>query len=201
MKRRYFHLRTSNSPSESRANSIDSRRVKTSTNSFIHILECFKEVPGQKKNENPKHQIILDSKIINIQKTFVKHGAYSFEINENGLTNDQSLCHVFVADNQKQFDEWFVKLEQIINKKTSMLPCITSSPASSSSLGSHSSPLKHEASIAKQEDISSSLNESADSNDIRMLSTGKSFNDQSVIISESNQEFINSFDLNKVMKI
>ncbi|CAF0807517.1 unnamed protein product, partial [Brachionus calyciflorus] len=196
-KRRYFHLRSSHSPMQSRNNSIDSRRVavaaKPSSN-MIHVLECFKEVPGQKKNENPKHQITLEnSKYLNIQKTFQKNGIYSFEITET--FSDQANTHVFIADGQKQFEEWYEKLEQIVqgNSKIPTMPMIASSPSiNSNDISPNLSPQKNE-------DNNLSLNESADSNDIRMLTTGRQFNEHSVSITETNQEFINSFDLNKYL--
>ncbi|RNA16405.1 Dedicator of cytokinesis [Brachionus plicatilis] len=193
-KRRYFHLRTSSSPAQSRSSSIDSRRALPAN---VYIMECFKEVPGQKKAENPKHQIILDLRISCVQKTPAKFGPYSFEMVESG---DLELHHVFFADGQKQFDEWFSKLDQIVRKKcpNGLLPTICSSPNSTNNtFDSGNSSVKNENYQSKTEELGASLNESADSNDIRMLTNGN--NEQAVTIKQSNQAFINSFDLNKYL--
>lgn len=187
-------MRRNNSSTQSKSSSIDSRRVLPAN---VHIIECFKEMPGQKKAENPKHQIILDSRISCIKKTSAKFGPYSFELFENG---DLDLHHVFVADGQSQFDEWFSKLEKIV-KKTSqhgLLPTICSSPNSTThTFDSGNSSVKNEINQSKADEFCSSLNESADSNDIRTMTNGN--NEQTVSIKQSNQEFINSFDLNKVI--
>lgn len=151
-------------------------------------------MPGQKKAENPKHQIILDSRISCIKKTSNKFGPYSFELVENG---DLDLYHVFVADGQQQFDDWFSKLDKILKKKNQHgpLPTICSSP-NSTTFDSGNSSVKNEINQSKADEFCSSLNESADSNDIRLMTNGN--NEQIVSIKQSNQEFINSFDLNKV---
>lgn len=159
-------------------------------------MECFKEVPGQKKAESPKHQIVLDSKIVCVQKTPTKFGPYSFELIESG---ELELHHMFVADGQKQFDEWFSRLEKIVKKKfpNGPMPTICSSPNSTTNtFDSGNSSVKNDIYQSKMDDLGASLNESADSNDIRMLTNGN--NEQVVAIKQSNQEFINSFDLNKV---
>ncbi len=94
-------------------------------------MECFKEVPGLKKNENPKHQILFDHNvkmsIRNISNN--KNNPFMFEITESFANKTSTLpqntkvtngngnviqTHVFMADNQKTFDEWYSVIEKVI---------------------------------------------------------------------------------------
>ena len=139
------------------------------------------------------------------QKTLNKYGPYSFEITEiecsNKLSNEQPevIQHIFVAENQKVFDEWYSILENIIVEPSSLLK----QPAHHSD---HlSSPISFSASVSslKSSEVegdklkspstmnglqqSSSLNESGESNEIKPK--------QSL---ENNLDTGKLFDLNKV---
>ena len=131
-----------------------------------------------------------------------KYGPYSFEITEiecsnSKLNNEQQLeiiQHIFVAENQKVFDEWYNTLENIIVEPSSLLKQPVhhsdhlSSPisfsASVSSLKStevESDKLKSPSTINGLQQ-SSSLNESGESNEVKPkenlennLDTGKMF--------------------------
>ena len=115
--------------------------------------------------------------------------------------------HLFVADNQKQFDEWYSILDKAIyhhykssldisnsakgdrrslqlNQTMSSL----SSPSSSSSGASPSNP-QHASPKRLDEIQSSSFNDSSDSRDCT---------DSNKLLSSPNQKFVNTFDLNKV---
>ena len=151
-KRRYFHLRYAATPLPSRESSAEVKtngnnsnsnkecltRAKTKslvykqkTQQHIYIMECFKEVPGLKKNENPKHQILFDHNvkmtIRNISNN--KNNSFMFEITESFVNKTSTLpqnmkltngagnviqTHIFMADNQKTFDDWYSVIEKVI---------------------------------------------------------------------------------------
>lgn len=117
-KKRYFHLRKIDSPIISRNHSVEPRYRKINSDiqesNQLYILEYFKEVPGTKRNEMPKNQIMFDSNIIDIRTTHNKNGPNSFEIEEVSEENNQAICHVFVADSVEKTEEWFNLLKNII---------------------------------------------------------------------------------------
>ena len=120
--------------------------------------------------------------------------------------------HLFVADNQKQFDEWYSILDKAIyhhykssldisnsikgDRRSLQLNQTISSLSSPSSSSSGASPsnLQHkpsDGSPKRQDEVqSSSFNDSGDSRDCA---------DSNKLLSSPNQKFVNTFDLNKVM--
>lgn len=189
----------------------------SSTNKPVYALECFKEVPGSKRIESPKHQIIFnDIQTFTLTKTGQKtNQTHTFELTEN----ESQVSHVFQADSQKHLDEWLTAIEAVLgrsacsshqhqmlinhNKKLSQISSSLNDSVSSSSTSanrSSSSPLSNVnvggANLAKPEiDAVSSFNESNDSSEsfIREL-------DHLKAIGPASQVFLASFDLNKVGK-
>jgi hypothetical protein len=125
-KRRYFHLRACTSPDSSRSNSVDNRASAQAqnatkqtanypTNRIVYMLECFKEVPGMRKNENPKHQVFFDHTEVQLKNTSNRNGSIlSFEIIEHKSDATSEATHLFTVDSQKQFEEWFSILETVV---------------------------------------------------------------------------------------
>jgi hypothetical protein len=113
-----------------------------------------------------------------------------------------------VAENQKQCDDWCSALELIIlsgsqaaTTKSSVRKPNGEYYSSSTSVSPPSSKRSSSyitANIAKQEDTSSSLNESADSND-SARDLGARDLDQFKAMSESNVKFVDTFDLDKCL--
>jgi hypothetical protein len=112
--------------------------------------------------------------------------------------------HLFVADNQKQFDDWYSILDKAIyhhykssldisnsakgDRRSLQLNQTMSSLSSPSNSSSGASPnnLQH---VSPKRQDESSFNDSSDSRDCT---------DSNKLLSSPNQKFINTFDLNKV---
>lgn len=110
------------------------------------------------------------------------------------------MTHQFQADSSKQLDEWIQIIDSVLsrqNKKLSQISSPNDSVSSSSTNYSSSSPLSNgngRANLAKPEiDAVSSFNESNDSSESFMRDL-----DNSKFLTPPNQQFLLSFDLNKV---
>jgi hypothetical protein len=109
-KKRYFHLRQSPYQQQTKEE-----------NGALYVFECFKEVPGVKsKSENPKLQIFLDS------QTTLKYSQRDNEKKTNQflfeLMVNKDESHIFMVENQKQYEEWLNILKTIVVKHVTNLP-------------------------------------------------------------------------------
>ncbi len=194
-------MRACTSPDASRSNSVDNRASASNvtkqpnyqTNRIAYVLECFKEVPGVKKNENPKYQILFDHNEIQLKNTSDRNGSIlSFEIIENGTAENGNVAqtHLFTVDSQKQFEEWFSMLETIIYCNANKIL----RPQKSTPLSLLSSPSTASSSRNTNSSLTSPISDLSSNADSTALSLSKEGN---FMVSIAKSEDLNSNSLNE----
>lgn len=100
---------------------ITSQNEEITSNSCprkVYTLDCYKELAHLNNKTTPKFRIVFDYNIKELKKVVnnSKNSSQtcSFELNEISIETNKELKHLFVADCQKTFDDWFTSLEKII---------------------------------------------------------------------------------------
>ncbi len=197
----------------------------------VYILESFKEMPqttasAATKQITPKHRIVFDYNIKELTKS--QQTTHAFELSETSIETSKETRHLFVADSNKTFDDWFTSIEKIIalNQKISrtnktemmlinekLLSPISSLNSASVSLASGSSACSSSASATTSSSSTSSVSDasispnqstSSERNSNQSSTRNSHFLDDFKLANNNNlnqQQFIENFHLEKVNTI
>lgn len=229
MKKRYFQIKLVEAASirglilEPRYRPLNNEYQQDENHRKVYILDCYKDIPQVNLKLNPKYRIIFDYNIKELNNVSNKnnYSAYTFELTEISIETSKNIKHLFVADCQKKFDDWYTTIEKLIslnknnrnnnnnnynNNKSDMVlinekllsPITSLNSGSLTTSGSSNSATS--SCTSSVSDASSSPNQSKSSaNSSSEANSGRNSHLIDELKLSNNQQLIDNFDLEKVI--
>jgi hypothetical protein len=230
LKKRYFQIKLVEAASirglilEPRYRPLNNEYQQDENHRKVYILDCYKDIPQVNLKLNPKYRIIFDYNIKELNNVSNKnnYSAYTFELTEISIETSKNIKHLFVADCQKTFDDWYTTIEKLIslnknnrnnnnnnnynNNKSDMVlinekllsPITSLNSGSLTKSGSSNSATS--SCTSSVSDASSSPNQSKSSaNSSSEANSGRNSHLIDELKLSNNQQLIDNFDLEKVI--